>query len=264
MNKQKIFKWTLLLFPIFFPFIYNFTIEGLFEDALAKSAAVWITSWIIFALFFKRSYCGFFCMFGAGQRLMNYIGLFLFRKRFVIPAYFDKYLRLIKYVVLLVVILMSVFSASLILDTSVPFKQYSVLFSAFAWVSISAIALALLGSLFVNNFFCKYFCTRGAMLALSGRFSPAGIVRNEENCLKCGVCSKNCPQNIQVHAVKKVTSMECVNCQRCLAVCPKGDVLSNSFASKKIPFWMFVIIMLISYIAILFVVSYTFNFFYEF
>ena len=259
MDKQKLLKWTLLLFPILFPFIYGFVVEGLVEDILFQGAVVWIVSWVIFAMLFKRSYCGFFCMFGAGQRLMNYIGLLLFRKKFIIPPSFDKYLRLIKYAVLLVVILMSVFSASLLLDTSVPFKQYSVLFSAFAWISILAIVLALLGSLFVNNFFCKYFCTRGAMLALTGRFSPTGIMRNEERCLGCGLCSKNCPQNIQVHTVSKVTSTECVSCQRCLAVCPKGDVLNNSFASKKIPFWMFVLIILFSYIAILLAVSYVFN-----
>jgi polyferredoxin len=46
---------------------------------------------------------------------------------------------------------------------------------------------------------------------------------NEELCRDCKLCSKNCPMQIDVHAQKRVTDVNCIFCLKCLQSCPAED-----------------------------------------
>ncbi|WP_420323209.1 4Fe-4S binding protein [Lacrimispora amygdalina] len=114
--------------------------------------------------------------------------------------------------------------------------------------------VTIFGSFFIDNFFCKYICIQGAVAGAAGRFSPSGIVRCEDKCINCTLCTKKCPSNLEVHRMKKVISAECFNCQKCIAVCPKKGALTNSFAGRKIPLVLFVVMAGTLYILLTFLI----------
>ena len=47
------------------------------------------------------------------------------------------------------------------------------------------------------------------------------VIINEEKCIGCGLCAKDCPASrIRIQAGKAVWSGECIQCGHCVAVCP--------------------------------------------
>ena len=56
-------------------------------------------------------------------------------------------------------------------------------------------------------------------------FPVAKITRNESSCTNCRLCSRKCPQVIDVAKMKVVTDVDCNLCGECLEVCPEKDTL---------------------------------------
>lgn len=56
-------------------------------------------------------------------------------------------------------------------------------------------------------------------------FPVAKITRNESTCTNCQLCSRKCPQVIDVAKMKVVTDADCNLCGECLEVCPEKDTL---------------------------------------
>jgi polyferredoxin len=51
------------------------------------------------------------------------------------------------------------------------------------------------------------------------------ITRNTETCTSCNLCSKNCPQGIDVAKTEKVSHIDCNLCCDCLYACPEKDTI---------------------------------------
>ncbi len=253
---KKLAKKTIPFFLIIFPFVFDFLTEGIFENAAQHSIMEVLIIFILFAIIFKRSFCGFLCMVGALQRGVGYLGFKLLKKRITVPATLDKYLRAVKYILLTGLVALSIASGKILLHVSVDdvFEQYSIILPGFAWISIMLMFVTIIGSFFIDNFFCKYICIQGAVAGVAGRFSPSGIVRSEDKCINCTLCTKKCPSNLEVHKMKKVTTAECFNCQKCIAVCPKKGALTNRFAGRKIPLVLFVVMAGMLYIMLTFLI----------
>jgi polyferredoxin len=230
--------------------------EETFENAGQLSIMAVLIIFILFAIIFKRSFCGFLCLVGALQRVVGYIGFKLLKKRITVPATLDKYLRVAKYIILTGIVALSIANGKFLLLVSVDdvFEQYSIILPRLAWISIMLMFVTIIGSFFIDNFFCKYICIQGAIAGVVGRFSPSGIVRCEDKCINCTLCTKKCLSNLKVHKMKKVTSAECFNCQKCIVVCPKKGALSNSFAGRKIPLVLFVVMAGTLYILLTFLI----------
>jgi len=134
-----------------------------------------------------------------------------------------------------------------------------------------AIALVIIGSVFVRLLWCKYICPFGAisnifkfswffiavigifillrqmgfaihyawplgvatfggyLLEIFGEkltFTPAAkITRNELTCTDCQLCSRRCPQAIDVASMKVVKDVDCNLCNECVVVCPVKDTI---------------------------------------
>ena len=64
----------------------------------------------------------------------------------------------------------------------------------------------------------------------------AGLVpKPSKECLKCGVCAKECPvQAIDMNNPKKVNSDLCISCMRYISVCPNGARKVNAVALSAV------------------------------
>jgi polyferredoxin len=91
----------------------------------------------------------------------------------------------------------------------------------------TAITLAILIvlSIVVKNFWCRYLCPYGAMLGLVALVSPVRIRRDADACIDCAKCAKACPAGLPVDTAMSIRSAECTACLSCVAVCPAAGAL---------------------------------------
>src|ERR1035441_4025471 len=82
-----------------------------------------------------------------------------------------------------------------------------------------------LGSIVVQNFWCRYFCPYGAMMGLVSLASPLRIRRDANLCIDCAKCAKACPSALPVDRLITIQSAECLGCIECIASCPAEGAL---------------------------------------
>ncbi len=102
-------------------------------------------------------------------------------------------------------------------------------------LSVLYLLIAMIVSgLFIERSWCKYICPIGAFLGLVSKISITRISRNEEACIKCNICSKVCPMNIDVANRLSVKDIDCQAGLKCVDACPVDNALS---VKTKIPFF---------------------------
>ncbi len=103
------------------------------------------------------------------------------------------------------------------------------------------IAITIL-SLAYRRLWCRI-CPMGALTALFSAYKPFRYValtkleKDEEKCVKCGVCKRVCPTDVHEIYERKggdVTVQGCMLCLRCVEMCPYKDALKIKFAGKTI------------------------------
>ncbi len=203
---------------------------------------------LVIGFFFKKAFCSWLCPIGTISESLWTFGRKLFGKNIVLPRWLDYPLRSIKYLLLL-------FFAYIIWSMSIDGLQFFIqspynqvadvkMYYFFARISTFAlwtiIILAIL-SVFIKNFWCRYLCPYGALLGITGLFSPLKITRNTTTCIDCELCTKVCPASIRVHALKKVRSDECMSCLECVQICPVKNTLEVQppAGNAKVPGWIF-------------------------
>jgi len=104
------------------------------------------------------------------------------------------------------------------------------------------IASTLLSTFLFRRFWCR-FCPTGISLAAANRFkafkwSPLlHINKTEEKCTKCGICKRVCPVQVtDVYEQKggEITTSVCLNCTRCIEMCPYEGCLKLTLAGKTL------------------------------
>ena len=80
-------------------------------------------------------------------------------------------------------------------------------------------ALLFIGSIFIYRIFCRFICPLGAIYGLFNKFSLLGVKVNNDTCINCGKCIKECKMDIN-----KVGDHECINCGECISVCPTNAI----------------------------------------
>lgn len=219
---------------------YSLIFGGTFIEKIFSGTLIILIITLIMALIFRRSFCGLICPFGALQEFFGVIGKKIFRRRFVMPKIVDKSLRYLKYIVLIITLYFAWKTAGLWVNPYDPWAAYGhvsagveSLIDEYLVAFIILIAI-LIGSLLYDRFFCKYLCPMGAFYGLVSKLSPSKIIRNENTCVNCGICDKNCPVNIKVSEQKEIKSAECINCQSCILSCPKNNTLEFKVNNKPI------------------------------
>jgi polyferredoxin len=95
------------------------------------------------------------------------------------------------------------------------------------------IALLVMLSMLVQNFWCRYLCPYGALLGLASLLSPVKIRRDTEACIECGKCARACPANLPVDELIQIRSVECNACMACIAACSAENALQFALPPKR-------------------------------
>ena len=220
--------------------LYSLIFGGTFIQKIFSGTLIILIITLVIALIFRRSFCGLICPFGALQEFFGLIGKKIFKKRFIMPQNIDKPLRYLKYIVLLLTLFLAWKTAGLWVNPYDPWAAYGHISTGITslideyLIGFTILIVTLIGSLLYDRFFCKYLCPMGALYGIISKLSPSKITRNENTCINCGLCNKNCPVNIKVSELKEINSAECINCQSCILSCPKNNTLEFKVKNKSI------------------------------
>lgn len=221
-----------LFITIFYSFkdIWTSVIGGTFVFSEQISNILIATAALLITFIWGRVFCGFFCSFGLLQDLLWLGGKHIpFHPQISEKA--ERGLKLIKYFVLAFVVL-GVWTFALPGDSVwSPWAVFGA-FTSFGSLPAKEIVLSIggllllltiMGSLFIERFFCKYFCPLGAIFSLVSRFRLFGVKKKTDGCGNCRLCTKKCALALPLYKYDKVSSGECINCLKCVSACPRGN-----------------------------------------
>ena len=177
-----------------------------FRDSQAYYLLVGFT--LVSTVLWGRLYCGRICAFGALTQLMDRV--VPARYRVEPPAWLDRRLVYVKYVLLGVAVLYFLASGDTLVYRYIePFWMFTLNGNAVMW---TLLALLLFATVFVRNLYCRYLCSVGAGLGLLSNLTVFRIKRWGE-CQTCKLCEKTCEWGA-IDGPKILVS-ECVRCDDC-------------------------------------------------
>ena len=196
-----------------------------------------------------RLVCGWLCPFGLIQELLHKIPFF--KKIGTFRG--DRFLRKLKYIVLLLfVILLPMFVVDILgqgepwfcklicpagtLEGGIPLVVLNESLRGaagwlYAWKNLVLIATIVL-AIMIYRPFCKYICPLGAVYSV---FNPLSIYQyrvDQSLCTQCGACAKAC--KMQVNPAEVVNVPECIRCGACKKACPQGAISSGCHGRKSV------------------------------
>jgi NosR/NirI family nitrous oxide reductase transcriptional regulator len=229
----------LILMPELFTLIFN-QLKKLYSMILKGNfdvISVWpqllamITIFII-TIIFGRFFCGWLCTFGAINDFIYIISKKVFKIKFKVDEKVDSILKYLKYVILLFIIVAIWTSGNTAFDSYSPwdaFAQVDNISGAIAEYTGGFILLAIIaiGAVFIERFFCRYLCPLGAVFTILSKARILKIKKLRDKCGPCRICTNNCSMGIKLYEMDKVNSGECINCFKCIAVCPRKNTKVN-------------------------------------
>ena len=201
----------------------TFTLTGLAGQLVLLAVVFLLTA------LWGRIFCGYLCSFGAMQELIGWVSKKLIPRLLRIPAGADRILKSVKYAVLALIVVF-VWILQLPVDSSLsPWGVFGMLVSGNLSVMAAAVptagfallAVILIGSFFAERFFCRYLCPLGALLSLASSHRLFRIRKSESACTNCTLCSRSCAMSVDICESPSVSSVECINCMRCVSACPR-------------------------------------------
>lgn len=105
----------------------------------------------------------------------------------------------------------------------------------FADLDINAVFLQglFIGGLFImlvllnmhrERFWCRYLCPLGAFLGAAARWNVFKLRINQEKCIECGLCTRQCETQADPYPNDMWKSSECVYCFTCASICPTAAI----------------------------------------
>ena len=184
-----------------------------------------------------RAFCGWMCPIGTLQDMLVKLTRRLSGggKRHIrgkrskakfpmeLPPKVDKLARYLKYVILLIVLIASVWTVYPPLRDICPARA---LFSFELGdpLLVSVLIAFIITSMLIKRFWCKYLCPFGAFLAITNIFAPLRVTINKNNCTGCGRCEAECPVDIPA-IPDNMRSLECIQCLECVETCAIEDTV---------------------------------------
>lgn len=184
------------------------------------------------AVLTKKSFCSWVCPLGTVFEGLAWTrGRVMKREMLRVPNKADWLLSKVKYVVLLLIIVLSYRASELVFRGYDPFY---ILFTAgkghglIAMWSLVALAGVLVGTFLFEMAWCRYLCPLGAVMDPLSRIGLLKVKRTAA-CNGCGACDRACLQRIPVSTLSRVTRMDCTNCLSCVSKCKAPGALDVGF-----------------------------------
>jgi len=209
-------------------------------------AGMWLLiAFLLISLLLRKSFCGWLCPVGTVSEYLWKLGRETFKRNFAPPRWLDIGLRSLKYILLGLFLYavgsMSAPALAAFLDSPYGLVADVKMLNFFRYLSVGGavtVALLVVASVFIQNFWCRYLCPYGALMGLVSLLSPLRIRREPEPCIDCAKCAKACPAMLPVDKLITIKSAECIGCMECVAVCPAQGALQMSAPRKRaVPAW---------------------------
>jgi polyferredoxin len=220
--------------------------------ALHPAGMFLLIAFVAMSFLFRKAFCGWLCPVGTISEYLWQLGRKLFRRNFHLPRWLDVGLRGLKYL-LLAFFAWAVGSMAPGEIAAFMNSPYGVIadvkmlnfFRFLSETAIVVLAVLVVASIFIQNFWCRYLCPYGALLGITSLLSPARIRRNPVTCIDCAKCAQACPSALPVDMLITIKSAECTGCLECVAVCPAKGALAMSLPRvphlaaqpAKLPAW---------------------------
>ena len=178
----------------------------LFSFSMAWYAFAGFT--VVTTLLWGRVYCGRICAFGALTQLLD--AIVPSRLQLKVPAWLEERAGYIKYAILFGAIGLYLSSGEIGFYRYIePFWIFSFDATPVLWAGL---AVLLIVSIFIRNFYCRFLCPLGAFLGLLSKLTIFRIKRWSE-CSTCAVCERTCEWGAIRN--RKIVVQECVRCDDC-------------------------------------------------
>lgn len=233
-----------ILFFLFLPSAFTAAFNGVkyIFTQIGNEDVIEVTAFVsalvvlcVYTMIFGRFFCGFACAFGslgdAVRTLYVKICKKLKKKPIKIPAAWVNGLMYVKYVILAGIVILCYCGVYGNLRGTSPWDVFSMIqagnFRLGAYVlGIIFLVMIIIGMALEERYFCKFFCPMGAVFSMLPTLPFFTLKRDREKCLKgCKACTNICPVNI---GLPNENSLEvcgdCFQCQKCIDICPKGNV----------------------------------------
>jgi uncharacterized protein with FMN-binding domain/NAD-dependent dihydropyrimidine dehydrogenase PreA subunit len=216
--------------------IFTAIFGGTFTMAAYGGQVILVVAMLLITAIMGRFFCGFLCSFGSMGDLFWWIGTKLKLRRPAISEKADRVLKYFKYVVLIGTVLLGwTLGVSLLSGTSNPWTVFGMYATWKGWTDLTGLlsvgALLLLaimiGSMYIERFFCRYLCPLGAVFSIVSKARLYKIRKPMQNCGSCRACTKRCSMGIPLYGMNQVADSECIDCMKCVEVCPKDNVKTN-------------------------------------
>ncbi len=213
-------------------------------SAIHPAAMFLFMAFVLISVLAKKAFCSWICPVGAISESLWKLGRKLFRRSLPLPLHpprwLDLPLRGLKYL-LLGFFLFVVGSMSIDALQSFMATPYGLIadvkmlnfFRDMGETAAAIIALLVVGSILVQNFWCRYLCPYGALMGLVSLLSPIKIRRDADACIDCGKCARACPAALPVDQLVQIRSVECTACMECVAVCPSAHALQLALPPRR-------------------------------
>lgn len=245
---KKLHKWLRALIQVIFflciPSAFTAAFNGVkyIFTQIGNSDVIEVTAFVsalivlcIFTIIFGRFFCGFACAFGslgdAVHALYIKICKKLKKKPIKIPAARVGKLMYLKYIILAGIVILCYCNWYEKMKGTSPWDVFSMIqagnFRLGGYVlGIIFLLMILVGMALEERYFCKFFCPMGAVFSLLPTLPFFTLRRDRENCLKgCKACTNTCPVCIGLPEEKSLEVCgDCFQCQKCIDICPKGNV----------------------------------------
>jgi polyferredoxin len=192
------------------------------------------------SLIFRKSFCSWLCPVGTCSEYLGRLGRKIFKRNFRMPRWLDIPLRGMKYILMglfvYVVASMPVEAIRQFLDSPygiVDDVKMLNLFRELELTGATVLGVLVLGSILVQNLWCRYLCPYGALMGLLSLASPLRVRRDSGLCIDCAKCAKACPSALPVDRLITIQSAECIGCMQCIASCPAEGALIFSLPTRK-------------------------------
>lgn len=227
-----------------------------FVPALFALNFVVLAILVILTLIFGRIYCSVICPLGVMQDLISWVHSRRKKNRFT----YSKEVKWLRYTMLALFVLAMVLGAGSLIAILDPYSTYGqiatnlfqplyqwcnnglaaiaehynsyMFYSVDVWIksiaglSLSAALLVIIGFLAWRHgrTYCNTICPVGTILGLLSCGSWFKIRIDEDKCVKCGMCTRNCKASCINHNNGTVDYSRCVTCGNCLEKCHKDAI----------------------------------------